>query len=98
MRLAIRGSHLLQLGHAASPPPTVSVARESRGRRTRQHVAGGAGHDKAALCSPAMSDYSDAVAGDVLVREGAGEGDSRVLRFRSRTRFVRCSCSARGDW
>ena len=35
-----------------------------------------------------MSDYSDAVAGDVLVREGAGEGDSRVLRFRSRTRFV----------
>jgi hypothetical protein len=35
-----------------------------------------------------MSDYSDAVAGDVLVREGAGAGDSRALRFRSRTHFV----------
>lgn len=35
-----------------------------------------------------MSDYSDAVAGDVLVREGAVLADSRSLRFRSRTRFV----------
>lgn len=36
-----------------------------------------------------MSDYSDSVAGDVLVRQGSHEGDYTSLLFRSRTRFIR---------